>query len=69
MQQIEISFNGEPASVPSGATLATLIERGGYDTQYVAVVVNETFVPAPEQASRALQPGDRVEILMPFAGG
>lgn len=69
MQTIEISFNGEPMKVDGDARLSALLARDGFDPQYVAVVVNEELVPVSDHLDRALQAGDRVEILMPFAGG
>lgn len=64
---MKLLLNGEPHETAEALTLQQLVDRltpGGR----VAVVVNDSVVPAPERAGFALKENDRVEILT-FAGG
>jgi sulfur carrier protein len=66
---MDIVLNGEPRTVPPGASPAHLIEllalRGGR----IAIEVNGTIVPRSRHAEHELQPGDRVEIVHAVGGG
>ena len=67
-QGIQVSVNGEAVSVPSGATLADLLERLALAGRPVAVEHNRRVVPRGEHASLRLNHGDRLEIVA-FVGG
>lgn len=69
MQQIEISLNGKTMAISPSTTIASILESGGFDSRYMAVVINERVSPRSEHAVQRFQPGDRVEVLMPFVGG
>ena len=69
MPEIEVTINGEPKLVPNASTIADVLRASNYEMQYGAVAVNESFVSRDEYAKQRLRPGDRVEVLMPFAGG
>jgi sulfur carrier protein len=69
MQRIEVMINGEPALVPPASTIAEVLRGAEYDLQHGAVAVNESFLPRHDYATQLVQEGDRIEVLMPFAGG
>lgn len=69
MQRIEVVINGEPALVPSASTIADVLRGAEYDLQHGAVAVNESFLPRNDYATQVVQAGDRIEVVMPFAGG
>ena len=50
-------------------TLEELLHERGLGDAKVAAAVNEVFVPASERSARALEEGDRVEVLAPMQGG
>ena len=52
-------------------TLAELLVVRGVDpaARFLAIAVNGAVVPRREWASRALSPGDTVEIVRPLQGG
>ncbi len=62
--------NGEPRPY-TPQTVAELLEALGLDPARpgIAVAVNDAIVPREEWASRALRPGDRVEVVRAVAGG
>lgn len=65
---MKITVNGE-AVHSRAATLADLLAELGQAEAKVATAVNEDFVPAARRGARALQEGDRVEIVAPRQGG
>ena len=69
MSSIEIWINGERADVPPATTAKSLLESSGYMLRYAAVVINDTVVAREKLHDHPLQEGDRIEVLMPFAGG
>lgn len=64
-----VRFNDQPLEVPPGCTVAGLLERQGLAGRRVAVEVNREIVPRGAHASRALAPGDRVEVVHALGGG
>jgi thiamine biosynthesis protein ThiS len=70
---IELSVNGEPRRVPTGCTVARLVEElvgePGAGGRKVAVAVNREVVPRSRFAEHVLGAGDRVEILEAVGGG
>jgi sulfur carrier protein len=68
VQGIQVSVNGETVSVPSGATLAELLDRLALRGRPVAVEHNRRVVPRSEHASVRLNHGDTLEIVT-FVGG
>ena len=65
------SVNGEPAALPSPATVGALV-AGMADTgspRGIAVAVNGEVVPRSAWDSTDLRPGDRVEVLTAAQGG
>ncbi|NVO55970.1 sulfur carrier protein ThiS [Rhodobacteraceae bacterium B1Z28] len=64
---MKIVLNGEPREVHA-TTLSDLLAECGFSGR-VATAVNEDFVPSSLRVGRALNEGDRVEILSPMQGG
>jgi thiamine biosynthesis protein ThiS len=69
MQFIEVWINGERTSVSAAETIDAALARSGYELRYAAVVVNETVIARETVNTHRLREGDRIEVLMPFAGG
>ena len=67
-QGIQVAVNGEDVSVPSGSTMAELLERLALDGRPVAVEHNRRVVPRGEHGAVRLNHGDTVEIVT-FVGG
>ena len=64
---MKIVLNGEPHDVQA-TTLSDLLIECGFSGR-VATAVNEDFVPSSLRIGRALNDGDRVEVLSPMQGG
>jgi sulfur carrier protein len=65
----EISLNGQRVETDA-ATLQALLEARGYDFKTAfACAINNAFVPRPQWAQRALQNGDRIDVVTPITGG
>ena len=64
---MKIILNGEPREV-GAVTLSDLLQECGFIGR-VATAVNEEFVPSSLRIGRALEEGDRVEVLSPMQGG
>lgn len=65
---IDISVNGRPMRVPTGSTLAQLLESLKLDRARVAVEHNLRVVPRAEHGGLRLNHGDTLEIVT-FVGG
>jgi sulfur carrier protein len=66
---MDILLNGASTPITDQLTIAQLLEDNGLASRRVAIEVNGTIVPRSEQATRTLQPGDRVEIVHALGGG
>jgi sulfur carrier protein len=66
---IEILCNGEPRTLPNGASVAALLAELGLNVQHVAVEVNLELIPRAKHAAQALAEGDRVEVVTLVGGG
>ncbi len=66
---MDVYVNGAPRALPEGATVAQLLDEMALSGQRLAVEVNMEIVPRSAHASRALQAGDRVEIVHAIGGG
>jgi sulfur carrier protein len=64
-----IVVNGEPMEVAEGISVEALLSQLGVRREYTAVAVNREVTPRAVYATRALAPGDRVEIVRPMGGG
>jgi sulfur carrier protein len=65
---MRVIVNSEPREVRS-RTLAELLIELGFGGAVVATAVNGSFTPAGQRDARALNDGDRVEVLAPMQGG
>ena len=68
--QIDLTVNGEPATVAADA-IPDLLRALGYDPeqQGVAVAVNAEVVPRSQWAESKIAAGDRIEIVGAKQGG
>jgi sulfur carrier protein len=65
---MDIHINQKPLSLPEGATVADALAAYGARPPF-AVALNGDFVARTQHAARALQPGDRLDVVQPVAGG
>lgn len=65
---MDIHVNQKPFSLPDGATVADALAAFGARPPF-AVALNGDFVARTQHAARALQPGDRLDVVTPVAGG
>jgi sulfur carrier protein len=65
---MRVLINQKPYDLPEGTTLAEAIAQVGASSPF-AVAVNLEFVPRDRYEQTRLQEGDRVEIVVPVAGG
>ena len=69
MTSLNISLNGK-ALTTDAATLQTLLVAQGYDlATSFACAINNGFVPRTQWPARALENGDRIDVITPIAGG
>lgn len=64
-----VQVNGEAMELPSGATIAVLIDRLTLAGKRLAVEVNEDIVPRSQHVQFTLNEGDRVEVVHAIGGG
>jgi sulfur carrier protein len=69
IEHILITVNGESQSIPSGASLATVIANAQLAAEAVATAVNGEFVPRNDRVSRELLTGDAVFTFQAITGG
>ncbi len=65
---MDIHINQKPLTLPDGATVADALAAWGARPPF-AVALNGDFVARAQHAARALQPGDRLDVVQPVAGG
>ena len=66
---INISLNGEHASVEASTLQALLLARGYKLETAFACAINNTFVPRPQWPERMLINDDKIDIVTPITGG
>lgn len=68
---LPITLNGEPTTLPEGATLPDVLRRLGRepDAKGVAIAVNDAVVRRGAWETTALAPGDRIEVITASQGG
>ncbi|SFB83626.1 sulfur carrier protein [Polaromonas sp. OV174] len=69
MTRLEISLNGERLQTQAGTLQTLLLERGYELKSAFACAINSSFVPRPQWPARALQNGDRIDVVTPITGG
>ncbi|WP_233864889.1 sulfur carrier protein ThiS [Paraburkholderia adhaesiva] len=65
---MDIHVNQKLLTLPDGATVADALTAYGARPPF-AVALNGNFVARAQQGARALQAGDRIDIVSPVAGG
>ncbi len=65
---IKILVNGEEREIPSGTTVAGLLQMLSLDRRRVAVEQNRDIVPRDRYEATVLGSGDHLEIVT-FVGG
>lgn len=65
---MQIIINQEPFELPEDTTLAEALQAYGAKPPFAAAV-NFNFVHRHQYGETQLQPGDRVEVVQPVAGG
>ena len=68
---MNVTVNGDPAELPDGATVATVVERLELPGagRGVAVAVDREVVPRTAWDATALAEGARVEVVHAVQGG
>jgi sulfur carrier protein len=69
IDNILITLNGEPQSIPVGANLAAVISNAHLAADAVATAVNGEFVSRSDRESRGLLAGDAVFTFQAITGG
>jgi len=66
---LRVTVNGEAAACRPGTTVADLLATMDTAGKRVAVERNGEIVPRSQHATTALEPGDRLEIVIAVGGG
>jgi sulfur carrier protein len=66
---MRLTVNGTERDVPARATVAMLLEGLALPSDGIAVALNDDVVPRAQHATRVLNDGDRLEIIVAVAGG
>lgn len=69
MTRLDISLNGEAIQTDAPTLQALLLARGYQLQGAFACAINNSFVPRQQWPERALQSGDRIDIVTPITGG
>jgi len=64
-----IVANGQSQAIALPATLGQFLAAKGWKPTQVVVELNGQVVPRPDVADHPLADGDRVEVIVPVAGG
>jgi len=67
--QIEVTVNGAPRSVPCDTTISHLLMELGLEPRSLAVEKNRDLIPGTRHAECRLQAGDQLEIVTLAGGG
>jgi len=68
LNAMDIHINQKPLSLPDGETVADALAAVGASPPF-AVALNGDFVARTQHAARALQAGDKLDVVQPVAGG
>jgi sulfur carrier protein len=66
---VVITVNGEPMTVPAAICVTELLERLGIGRRPVAVEINRQIVPRRRLGEHQLSAGDSLEIVTLVGGG
>lgn len=68
-QMPNIILNGESRQFETLETVEQLLAAAGFSSRNVAVEINREIVPKSQHAARAINEGDRIEIVHALGGG
>lgn len=66
---MDVFVNGEPATLPEGATVATVIARLELPSRGIAVALDREVVPRGQWERTVLGDGSRLEVVRAVQGG
>ena len=66
---LNITINGEHRQFATGQNVASVIEALALTGKRIAVERNGEIVPKSQHVATALEPGDRLEIVVAVGGG
>jgi sulfur carrier protein len=66
---MKIKINGTETDAPTGASLASVVERVAPRSEGVAVALNGEVVPRAAWAATTVRDADSVEVLTAVQGG
>jgi sulfur carrier protein len=66
---MRLMVNGKEQDVAASVTVAGLLDTLALRRDGIAVALNDDVVPRAEHATRTLNDGDRLEIIVAVAGG
>ena len=66
---MRLTVNGTEREIAAGVTVDALLQTLAVRRDGVAVALNDDVVPRAEHATRTLNDGDRLEIIVAVAGG
>jgi thiamine biosynthesis protein ThiS len=66
---LQITVNGQIQELPSGTTVAVLIEQLRLQPKFVAVERNRQLVPRGQHAQCVLEEHDELEVVTLVGGG
>jgi thiamine biosynthesis protein ThiS len=66
---LQLVINGEKKQIADIKTVQDLLVKLGYETDSVAVALNNTFVSRSKYIECQLTDGEELEILLPMQGG
>ena len=69
MSMMSVVINGEPRTLPAGATVADVVSKLSGGGRGTAVARNGEVVPRSLWSSTALAAGDALEVLTAAQGG
>ena len=69
MKPVEVIVNGKPGRIVPPLTVAQFIGNAGWKTTQVVVEYNGVVLPRHRLTETTLTEGDRLEVVVPVAGG
>jgi sulfur carrier protein len=68
-EPLKLVVNGEPQELQQPCTVAEFLAARGWKPSQVVVEYNGNVLPRNKMETHGLQSGDRLEIIIPVAGG
>jgi thiamine biosynthesis protein ThiS len=69
LRDATIVINGQNQAVRLPCTIAQLLDRAGVKATQVVIEHNGDVLPKAEVSATFLEEGDRLEVIVPVAGG